>query len=118
MPLAQMEEPGDDQDLKGWALNANWPMHMSSSEVLALLTWQNDNLYLGGYSSFLHRFATELGTEITDSGAPICVGLGSQISSLRTLIGSEWSPAPRSINMQHHTRQDQPNELFLQAVSC
>ena len=52
-PLA-VGAAGDDPDgdLRGWALEAVWPEHMSAEELFGALARPNDN-YLGSYAFFL-----------------------------------------------------------------
>jgi hypothetical protein len=65
LPLARTEEPSDSQDLKGWALAANWPGTLSAQDVFALFTPQSDRHFHGGYDRFLYHFGSTLGGAFT-----------------------------------------------------
>lgn len=54
-PLMSGGDDDADQDLKGIALSANWPEHISASELFAVLTQPRRDSYLGHYRFFLHR---------------------------------------------------------------
>src|SRR4029077_2312618 len=49
-----------DDDLKGWSLYALWPGNINALDVLACLTPPKRENYLGGYGSFIYRFADTL----------------------------------------------------------
>lgn len=47
-------DPFDIHDsLKGYALSATWPKHLTTSELFKALTPLRDEMYIGAYSSFL-----------------------------------------------------------------
>lgn len=53
MPLADGSSTDSDDDLKGIALSCNWPEHLSSRELLPLLTNSKRSTYFGSYGYFL-----------------------------------------------------------------
>ena len=53
------DESDDSQDLKGIALQCNWPDNISSRSVISCLTNRKNNFYGGSYQSFLWKLYSE-----------------------------------------------------------
>src|SRR4029078_2014718 len=61
LPLALEPQPKDSLDqLKGYALAALWPDHISGGELIAALTRPKRSNHFGPYELFLHEFPAQL----------------------------------------------------------
>jgi predicted NACHT family NTPase len=77
-PLATMELNDDPQDeLKGCALRAAWPQHLSSEELFSSLTPRKDSSLFGSYVRFT---ANQLPREIRSSDLPAALNWLEKLS--------------------------------------
>lgn len=59
------EDRGDE--IRGWALMAAWPEHISVQELFDALTGPGDLHFVGGYASFLHKLSREISSSLKES---------------------------------------------------
>jgi hypothetical protein len=70
-PLANGVDEDKNDELKGYALQALWPNHLSASEVFSLLTEPKDSSLYGGYKGFWSR---ELLEHLQPDQLPVALG--------------------------------------------
>ena len=63
---SEAETIDNNQDLKGWALTANWPGGLSARQLFALFTDKTNPHFHGGYEAFLYKFSSDLADTLTD----------------------------------------------------
>ena len=57
-------EHDPDDELRGLALEANWPYGLSAAELAAVLTPARNSELIGAYKMFLYRFLDNVGDEV------------------------------------------------------
>lgn len=69
-PLVSGGDEDPQDEVKGWALTACWPKHMTTAEMLESLTPRKDDHLTGAYSFFLYTLSKSLTEQISDSDLP------------------------------------------------
>lgn len=62
-----------EEEIRGWALNAIWPEHITSESLFRVLTPPRRSNFIGGYISFLRRLSEELPSRLSERDLPVAL---------------------------------------------
>ncbi|NOJ39976.1 glycosyltransferase family 4 protein [Bradyrhizobium australiense] len=88
--------PADENDeLKGWALKALWPKHLSVKELVASLTPEKNSSWIGSYASFVSTLELP---ELNDADAQEVLGWIAVVASYEERDYTFDRAIPRILN--------------------
>lgn len=62
-----------DDELRGWALMATWPQHISAAELFAAITSPGSPTFVGGYTSFLNKLSRDIPATLKEEDLDIAL---------------------------------------------
>ncbi len=76
-----------DDELRGLALEANWPANLTATELVAALTHPQQSSLIGSYAMFLHRFLDDVDDQVVTD---LVRAITPTVDSTGSGVAGEW----------------------------